>query len=1368
MPKLANIINPYLWNGVVEDPNPKRNRVYVNNLAYDKDTLEAISTPEQGLPGFYFLPTSDTIGVTEGINWYDWPIILTTDKCGISYSDSRQNWPSRIGSWDPWLLFLDYNTAKAKSFYNPNTGHTSIYWPRDMTTTNMRQDVWSGGDLAWIPSYRTTTQNNYIIPAILRDDNQWLALDQNYYGTTIVWASLNAGEPVITQQVTYNERLQHFVLGNDDFGRSWFLEVHGNTHAYTAQIVGMNNFTDNVRIPSTQVRDITGGYTGVINQFPSNFIPNNSKRKVFYSSHYNASGLLEPRRFVWDQAGGTMDYSVCVLTYTTVGDTYGTYAQVCSNNNFSDYGTNSWFIKPHVFVKSNKYYITFCTVEKSQAFFRSERWIANDKQRAWVTYEIDSTNDNILIFNSAITWPTVDDMPRMFLPMNSDGDKMLVFQANRVTEIVFTPTQGWYIKKVNSLDVRSYGIDSTGRIYLTTRSGAQPWQNGGTADSTVMEGYNTIYTYDSDLPDNIEVTFSNPSGYTYTGTPISTNCIVNTNNKLPMRVQGDSHVSDWSPFSSGGYSVRTSFAAATAGRISAQGSQGFDFRTGDFCVEFWLFNNLTFSSQTNLCGIVGHKSGDAYLGWQIFRNGDSKLCLRLSTGITGAATATFDFRTNADMPQDNLWHHWALVRQNNSLKWYKDGVLDNSVPSNHDIFDHNAQLWIGWSQTWGAYYSGWISNLRIVKGNAVYTDNFTVPTSPLTAIQSAGTNISAITAGQCTLLTCNAQDVKDSGNLLNCTLRLKINGTSATFSDGTTLKEISTTNGTATVPIIITGDDYSSIDCYNIIPLSWITPQGSLTNAAKSESYSYKIDVDGGDGATYTITAGTLPPGLSLNSSTGWITGTPTNVSPTTYSFTVSVSNSTESIERNFNIYCSLERPLISSLTYPQAANNILVANTTGGEVITVNGSNFRTGAQVRINNAPQNTTFINSTTLTFTTPALSVGTYYLTVYNIDNVISEIYNLPYSPIPNFISSPSLAPILENVPADVSIQYFSDSTVTWTVLSTNLPGTLAFNTSTAKITGNPGVISTNTAEYTISLQMTDQENQSVQQTFTLPVYKVGSVGQASWTSAGTYTWVCPTNVSSISIVAIGGGGSGGGTGGGGGGGLGWKNNLPVTPGQSYTVVVGVGGTGASSGGNSYFQSLQTVAGYGGQGGGTTRAGGAFTGDGGGNGGNGGAGAGAGGGGAGGYAGNGGYGGAGNYVNNTVTQSGGNGSGGSAGGGGGAYNTYGNGNGQNAGGGGGGTGINGQGANGAGAVMVYDSQWGGVGYGGTGGSGGTAGGSGSGNFYWLDQDPGGAGGAYGGGGGMPDNSIVSNAGGGAVRIIWGPNRYFPDTNTADQSV
>jgi hypothetical protein len=46
---------------------------------------------------------------------------------------------------------------------------------------------------------------------------------------------------------------------------------------------------------------------------------------------------------------------------------------------------------------------------------------------------------------------------------------------------------------------------------------------------------------------------------------------------------------------------------------------------------------------------------------------------------------------------------------------------------------------------------------------------------------------------------------------------------------------------------------------------------------------------------------------------------------------------------------------------------------------------------------------------------------------------------------------------------------------------------------------------------------------------------------------------------------GGGACGTYTTGGGGGGLGWKNNIAVTPGQSYTVVVGAGGTGEASSG-----------------------------------------------------------------------------------------------------------------------------------------------------------------------------------------------------------
>ncbi len=78
------------------------------------------------------------------------------------------------------------------------------------------------------------------------------------------------------------------------------------------------------------------------------------------------------------------------------------------------------------------------------------------------------------------------------------------------------------------------------------------------------------------------------------------------------------------------------------------------------------------------------------------------------------------------------------------------------------------------------------------------------------------------------------------------------------------------------------------------------------------------------------------------------------------------------------------------------------------------------------------------------------------------------------------------------------------------------------------------------------------------------------GQDAYITAGTFSWVAPSGVTSVSVVAVGGGGGGGGspafantTGGqgGGAGALAYANNVSVTPGGSYTVVVGSAGTGA---------------------------------------------------------------------------------------------------------------------------------------------------------------------------------------------------------------
>lgn len=269
------------------------------------------------------------------------------------------------------------------------------------------------------------------------------------------------------------------------------------------------------------------------------------------------------------------------------------------------------------------------------------------------------------------------------------------------------------------------------------------------------------------------------------------------------------------------------------------------------------------------------------------------------------------------------------------------------------------------------------------------------------------------------------------------------------------------------------------------------------------------------------------------------------------------------------------------------------------------------------------------------------------------------------------------------------------------------------------------------------------------TFTYQIFE-----SAEYTTPGTYSWTAPEGVNEVSVVAVGGGGGGNmGTstnaGGGGGGGLGWKYSVPVTPGESYTVVVGSGGSrdtdsdagfNSSDGGTSYFISTGTVAGLGGQRGqeGSGGAGGSYVGDGGGNGGRGGNSDGddaGGGGGAGGYTGDGGQGG----------DPDGNGGNGSGGGGGGA----GSGDSDDASGGGGGVGIDGAGASGLGsAESGADSLGGG---GGSGGEDGTRG-----------DGPEGNGGRYGGGGGGTDSNRAENGegGSGAVKIIWGAQTY-PDT-------
>lgn len=259
-----------------------------------------------------------------------------------------------------------------------------------------------------------------------------------------------------------------------------------------------------------------------------------------------------------------------------------------------------------------------------------------------------------------------------------------------------------------------------------------------------------------------------------------------------------------------------------------------------------------------------------------------------------------------------------------------------------------------------------------------------------------------------------------------------------------------------------------------------------------------------------------------------------------------------------------------------------------------------------------------------------------------------------------------------------------------------------------------------------------------------VWRVSSntVGQAQWTTAGTYSFTVPGGVTSICAVCIGGHqalGSSTKTGGVGGGALAYSNDIPVTPGENLTITVTMnGGTRIQRGGATLvyadFGRLGSALRNGGIGGSITNSVGQVRRA----GGNGGVGAqpsdgdesGGGGGGAAGYTSNGGTGLSANFADDSN------------------------------GGGGGGVGIFGGtvGGQGGGAERVGTSSA--IPYGGAGGSGGTNGSPGDGAH--------GVGGLFGGGhGGTNGRGSGYLGAAGACRIIWGLGRAFPNTNTQNMT-
>jgi hypothetical protein len=144
--------------------------------------------------------------------------------------------------------------------------------------------------------------------------------------------------------------------------------------------------------------------------------------------------------------------------------------------------------------------------------------------------------------------------------------------------------------------------------------------------------------------------------------------------------------------------------------------------TGDFTLEFWL-------NPTNFTSLQMYLTKG--LGIQVFTNASSSLSIALSA----SNNSTYFLNTAVGTLTAGVWSHIALVRSRDTYYVFINGIMTYTVDIASTMNTGTDPLLIGRLTGGTPYYANaQMSNVRFVNGTALYTDNFTPSTSPLTAI----------------------------------------------------------------------------------------------------------------------------------------------------------------------------------------------------------------------------------------------------------------------------------------------------------------------------------------------------------------------------------------------------------------------------------------------------------------------------------------------------------------------------------------------------------------------------------------------------------------------------------------------------------
>jgi hypothetical protein len=271
-----------------------------------------------------------------------------------------------------------------------------------------------------------------------------------------------------------------------------------------------------------------------------------------------------------------------------------------------------------------------------------------------------------------------------------------------------------------------------------------------------------------------------------------------------------------------------------------------------------------------------------------------------------------------------------------------------------------------------------------------------------------------------------------------------------------------------------------------------ITSAATLSPATEGAAYTATIAVTGGAGSlNYSVSVGTLPAGLSLNSSTGAITGTPTGPGGTV-NFTVQVKDSSTVSPQTNSKAMSV---IINLPPAPQITTTTLPADVEGtaySQTLALTGGLAPFTYSISAGALPAGLSINGSTGAITGTPTGPNGTASFTVKVADssNPVQSATQ-PLSIAVNLPPAPSITTL--SLPSDVEGMAYNQTVATtgglaplaFSVSIGSLPAGLSLNSSTGAITGAPTGPS-GTVSFTVKVADKSNPVQSASQPLSIAV------------------------------------------------------------------------------------------------------------------------------------------------------------------------------------------------------------------------------------------------------------------------------------------